>query len=242
MKWAILSDIHGNLEALEAVLDCISKEDILKLAFLGDVVGYGANPNECLDIIKDRADVIIAGNHDYAVAGLTDISSFNALARKAIEWTKEHMPKRNRSFLSGVSLINSTDDLTFVHSTPYNPQEWGYLFSLSDVIQGFNSCNSRICFVGHSHIPAVFIKDSKGMVYPSGPFTIHLKEGCRYIINVGSVGQPRDAILDAAFGVYDTEEFLYTIKRVPYDITTAQKKILESGLPEYLARRIAIGA
>ena len=242
MKWAILSDIHGNLEALKAVLGCIFKEDILKLAFLGDAVGYGANPNECMDIIKGRADVFIAGNHDYAVAGLTDIASFNSLARKAIEWTKEHLPKRNLSFLSRVSLIDNTDEFTFVHSTPYNPQDWGYLLSLNDVIQSFNFCKSRICFIGHSHIPAVFIKDNRGRVYPSNPFTVHLREGYRYIINVGSIGQPRDGISEAAFGIYDTRESLYTLKRVPYDIATAQKKIIEAGLPEHLARRIAIGA
>jgi diadenosine tetraphosphatase ApaH/serine/threonine PP2A family protein phosphatase len=241
LKWAILSDIHGNLEAFKAVLNFLLKEDILKLAFLGDAVGYGANPNECVDIIKDRADVFIAGNHDYAVTGLTDVSSFNSVARTAIEWTKEQLTYKNRSFLSGLSLIDIKDDFTFVHSTPCNPQNWDYLFSLSDVIKGFNFYHNRICFIGHSHIPAVFIKDNEGRVYPSGSLTVHLREGFRYIINVGSIGQPRDGISEAAFGICDTKESVFTLKRVPYDIATAQKKIIEAGLPEYLAKRIAIG-
>ncbi|MEW6615952.1 MAG: metallophosphoesterase family protein [Thermodesulfobacteriota bacterium] len=241
MKWAVLSDIHGNLEAFNAVLDCLYKEDIDRVAFLGDIVGYGANPNECIDLLKDIADILVAGNHDYGAVGLTDTSGFNSAARAAIEWTAKELSTINRNFLSGVHLISIRDDITFVHSTPYNPQNWDYLFYRDEVTMNFNSFQTRICFIGHSHVPAVFIRDDKGKVSSSKALIVRLEEEDRYIINVGSVGQPRDGIPDAAFGIYDAKECEFTLKRSSYDIGTAQKKIMKAGLPERLAARIAIG-
>jgi len=241
LKWAVFSDIHGNLEAFKAVWDYISKEDIDKIAILGDIVGYGANPKECIDQLRYRADIIVAGNHDFAVTGLTDISNFNYVARTAIEWTIEQLPDVGSAFLSGLPLTSVVNDLTFVHSNPHNPQEWKYLLSLNDARNGFNFFHNRICFVGHSHIPVIFAKDSKGRVSSSKDHRIELKDGARYIINVGSVGQPRDGNPAAAFGILDTEESVFTINRAPYDIRAAQKKIIEAGLPERLAIRLAAG-
>lgn len=241
LKWAVLSDVHGNLEALEAVLGYISKEDINKVAFLGDIVGYGANPNECIDLLRGKAEVIVAGNHDCGTIGLVDISCFNIVAKAAIRWTRKQISSDNSSFLSGISLTSVVDDLTFVHSTPCDPQNWGYLFSKSDVIKNFNFYQNRICFLGHSHVPAIFIKDSKGRVISSRTPTIQLKDGYKYMINVGSVGQPRDGIPMAAFGVFDAGKSLFTLNRVPYDIKTAQEKIRVAGLPEALAKRLAVG-
>ena len=241
MKWAVLSDIHGNLEAFNAVLDCLSKESIDRVAFLGDVVGYGANPNECIDLLKDIADIMVAGNHDYGAVGLTDTSGFNPVARAAIEWTAKELSTINRNFLSGFHLISIRDDITFVHSTPYNPQNWDYLFSRDDLTVDFDSFQTQICFIGHSHIPLVFKKDNTERVSLSKALIVRLEEEGSYIINVGSVGQPRDGIPDAAFGIYDTKECVFTFKRFPYDIGTAQKKIIKAGLPERLAARIAIG-
>lgn len=241
MKWALLSDIHGNFEAFEVVLGRLSKEGIDKVAFLGDIVGYGASPNECIDLLRDKADVMVAGNHDYGAIGLTATSDFNSVARAAIEWTREQLSDTNSSFLSRLPLTSITDDLTFVHSTPYNPQDWDYLFSWSDVIRNFNLCEYRICFAGHSHIPAIFIKDDEGRIYPSKALTIQMEDRSRYIINVGSVGQPRDGIPDAAFGIFDTKELVFTLNRVPYDVGAAQKKIIAAGLPKQLVARVAVG-
>jgi len=241
LKWAVLSDIHGNLEAFTAVLDCLSKEDVDRVAFLGDVVGYGANPNECIDLLKDVADMMVAGNHDYGAVGLTDTSNFNPAARAAINWTAKELSTTNRNFLSGFHLISIRDDITFVHSTPYNPQNWDYLSYRDDLTMNFNSFQTRICFIGHSHIPVVFKKDKKGKISYSRVPTIRLEDEARYIIDVGSVGQPRDGIPDAAFGIYDAKEYVFTLKRFPYDIGTTQKKIIKAGLPERLAARIAIG-
>ena len=241
MKWAVLSDIHGNLEAFNAALDCLSKESIDRVAFLGDVVGYGANPNECIDLLKDIADIMVAGNHDYGSVGLTDTSSFNPLAQVAIEWTAKELSTINRNFLSQGHLISIIDDSTFVHSAPYNPQNWDYLFSRDDLTMDFNSFETKICFIGHSHIPLVFKRDNTERASLSKALIVRLEEGGSYIINLGSVGQPRDGIPDAAFGIYDAKERMFTVKRVPYDIGTAQKKIIRAGLPERLAARIAVG-
>jgi len=241
LKWAVLSDIHGNLEAFNAVLDCLSKEGIDRVAFLGDIVGYGANPNECIDLLKDIADIMVAGNHDYGAVGLTDTSNLNPVARAAIEWTAKELSTVNRNFLSGFHLISIIDDITFVHSTPYNPQNWDYLSYRDDLTMNFDSFKTRICFIGHSHIPVVFKKDKGERVSLSKALIVRLEEGARYLINVGSVGQPRDGIPDAAFGIYDAKECVFTLKRSPYDIGTAQKKIIKAGLPERLAARIAVG-
>ncbi|MDY7033774.1 MAG: metallophosphoesterase family protein [Thermodesulfobacteriota bacterium] len=241
MKWAVLSDIHGNLEAFKAVLDRLSKEDVDKVAFLGDVVGYGADPAKCTDLVNERTDITVAGNHDYGSVGLADTSCFNTVAKAAIEWTREQLSGDHLIFLSKLPLNSVEDDLHFVHSTPYNPQDWDYLFSWSDVIRGFHSFRNRICFIGHSHTPAIFIKDREGRVYSSKDFSIRLEEGFQYIINVGSVGQPRDGNPDAAFGIYDINEMKFTLNRIPYDVETAQRKIIEAGLPRYLATRIGVG-
>ena len=241
MKWAVFSDIHGNLEAFTSVCDYISKENIDKIAILGDIVGYGANPKECIDQLKDRADIIVVGNHDFAATGLTDISNFNSAARTAIEWTIKQLPDVGSAFLSDLPLTSIVDDLTFVHSSPHNPQEWKYLLSMNDVVNSFNFYYNRICFVGHSHIPAIYIKDSKGKVSSSKDLQVQLEDRAKYIINVGSVGQPRDGNPAAAFGILDTEESVFTINRAPYDIRAAQKKIIEAGLPERLAIRLAVG-
>jgi len=241
LRWAVLSDIHGNLEAFSAVLDCLSKEDVDQIAFLGDIVGYGANPNECIDLLKGIASIIVAGNHDYGAVGLADTFNFNPAARAAIEWTAEELSAINRNYLSGLHLISIRDDITFVHSTPYCPQNWDYLFYRDDLNINFDSFHTRICFIGHSHVPAVFIRDERGKTSISEDLIIRLKEGSSYIINVGSVGQPRDGISDAAFGIYDAEECVFILKRFPYDIGTVQKKIIKAGLPERLAARIAIG-
>jgi len=241
LKCAILSDIHGNLEAFKAVLDYLTKEDIGKMAFLGDIVGYGASPNECIDLLKGRADVAVAGNHDFGTVELTDTFSFNSVARTAIEWTRTRLSDTSSIFLSRLPLTSVLDGITFVHSTPYRPKDWDYLFLWSDVIRNFDFYKTQICFIGHSHTPAIFIKDNEGRIYSSKSLAIRLEERSRYIINVGSVGQPRDGIPDAAFGVLDTKEMIFTIKRVSYDIETAQKKIIKAGLPEQLASRIAVG-
>ncbi|MFH2011296.1 MAG: metallophosphoesterase family protein [Pseudomonadota bacterium] len=241
MRWAILSDIHGNLEAFRAVLDCLSNESIDRIAFLGDVVGYGANPNECIEILKGITSVIVAGNHDYGAIGLADTFNFNPVARAAVEWTVNELSAINRNYLSELHLISIIDDITFVHSTPYSPQNWGYLFYRDELDINFDSLQTRICFIGHSHIPAVFVRDEKRKTSISENLKVRMKEGESYIINVGSVGQPRDGIPDAAFGIYDTKECVFTLKRISYDIGIAQKKIIKAGLPERLAFRLIIG-
>ncbi|MBI5183829.1 MAG: metallophosphoesterase family protein [Nitrospinae bacterium] len=242
MRYVILSDVHGNLEALQAVIDEIKRLRYEKLVFLGDIVGYGANPNEVIEIIRSLVDrpLTLAGNHDYAAIGLTDISYFNSSAMEAILWTGECLTEKNIGYLRGLKVDLTYEGLTFAHSSPKEPDKWHYIMDISDAIENFDFFDTRICFVGHSHIPIIIEKDSTGdiNIYNGEK---RLNSECRYIINIGSVGQPRDRDPRSSFAVYDSETETIEIKRVSYDIAEAQEKILEKGLPFQLAYRLAYG-
>lgn len=242
MRYAVFSDVHGNLEALQAVLDEIKRLRYDRLVFLGDIVGYGANPNEVIEIVKSIVDrpLTLAGNHDYAAAGLTDITYFNPSAREAILWTEECLTEKNMEYLRGLKVNLTYEGLTFVHSSPKEPDKWHYIINISDAVENFNFFDTKICFIGHSHVPMIMEKDGDGDI------TIYkgekrLNRGCRYIINTGSVGQPRDRDPRSSFAVYDSETETIEIKRVSYNIDRAQEKILEEGLPVQLANRLSYG-
>jgi len=240
-KWAILSDIHGNLEALCAVIQDLSRERVERIGFLGDAVGYGADPNECLSLLKSLTGLIVAGNHDYGVVGLTDVSYFNPMAKAAILWTGKKLTEESRAFLRGLPLWREVEGITFVHATPHDPGNWNYIFSPQDAWESFRAMSGEVAFVGHSHYPSIFAEKENKIVSVFKEEEIFLQEGRRYIINVGSVGQPRDRNLWAAYGLYDEGAKKYLLKRVPYDVPTAQKKILKAGLPPFLAQRLALG-
>ncbi|MFQ5750491.1 MAG: metallophosphoesterase family protein [bacterium] len=241
MKYAIISDIHGNLEALESVLAAIEKKKVDSLICLGDVVGYGPNPNECVEIIKEKAEIILAGNHDYAPLGKLDMTYFNPWARSAIEWTADQLTQSSIDFLLSLPLKIELDGFTIVHATPFNPEDWNYIITIGDAVRNFPEFKGQICFVGHSHVPLVVavneIEDYR--VIRNNPVLIESK--LRYIINVGSVGQPRDFIPQAAYALYDTNENTYQLLREKYDIAETQNKIIKSGLPEFLAERLELG-
>jgi len=241
MKIAILSDVHGNLEALLAVKKDLLKEKVDRIVFLGDIVGYGANPNECIEELTELTSYIVAGNHDWAAVGKTDISYFNPVAKEAIIWTSKMLNTYNYNFLSNLPLKGSMHDFLYVHASPFRPENWYYIFSTQDARFQFEHFSEDICFVGHSHVPVIILKeeDSIKSFYPTDIF--YLSKGCKCIINVGSVGQPRDTNPYSAYGIYDTEKRSFLLKRVSYDIKTAQDKILKAGLPPSLARRLEIG-
>ena len=241
MKWAILSDVHGNLEAFQAVLKDLDTEKPEKIAFLGDAVGYGADPNECLAILRDLTDWVVAGNHDYGAVGLTDIEVFNPPARSAILWTRERLSEENQAYLRRQLLRRQNGDTAFVHATPNQPEEWYYLFTFPEAEEAFQSLSGDLAFVGHSHRPLILSKEGTLGVEASPPEEAVLKPRVRYIINVGSVGQPRDGRPEAAYGIYDDAEKRYLLKRVPYDVATTQKKIIHAGLPPFLAQRLSQG-
>ncbi|AEF95813.1 metallophosphoesterase family protein [Methanotorris igneus] len=239
MKLAILSDIHSNLEALEAVLNDIDKHDIDRVFCLGDIVGYGANPNECIEIIKKFPTV--AGNHDYGVIGKEMISFFNTFGQIAIIYTKEVLKEENAEYLKKLPLIIEEKidgkKVIFSHACPQNPDSWEYLFP--DYVPDYVFSYEDVVFVGHSHIPFVYSKNRGCVLTHEGK--IELNENDKYVINPGSVGQPRDGVNRASYAIFDTDEYSVEIKRIPYDIIKAANKILNVGLPEYLAERLFLG-
>ena len=240
MHYAVISDVHSNLEALDAVLEDIRKRKIEKVFFLGDAVGYGPNPNECVEILKDNCEVLLAGNHDWASLGITDIEYFNEYAKEAILWTMKVLHERNRKTLSTfpITKLMKKENILFVHSTPKEPEQWHYLLTLWDAEINFHYFDQRICILGHSHQPFVIEK------FPSGEMITHRREarlgkGERYIINAGSVGQPRDRDPRACYVVLEGERVEFI--RVPYPVEKTQKKMSEAGLPSLLIQRLSEG-
>ena len=237
---AVFSDIHGNLHALQAVLDAIDAMGVRTMVCLGDVVGYGAFPNECCETIRFRRIPTIAGNHDHAALDKTDIKYFNDIAKAAVQWTRTRLSRENTRWLAALPLSDAQDDCLFVHSTPHNPELWGYILTFGDARQCFAEFKQRFCFVGHSHQPAIIVEQGEELVCPDSN-RVEVLDGCRYLINVGSVGQPRDHNPDACFITLDHEAGLIEFHRTPYDVAAAQQAIRNNSLPLELAERLAYG-
>jgi predicted phosphodiesterase len=246
LRYAIISDIHSNLEALQAVLKTIEQEKIDKIVCLGDIVGYGPYPNECIELVQQNCEIILTGNHDFACIESSELFYFNEYAAKAIEWTVTVLSKENLEYLATLSLVDKIENFYLVHSSPFEPQSWDYILSLSEAKFNFSNFNdnAKICFIGHSHHPIMFIEYLENNK-PDYTFKlvnqIQLEENNRYIINVGSVGQPRDSNPDAAFGIVDTTTQEYELKRVKYDVNKTFQKMVSVGLPQFLADRLLIG-
>jgi len=238
VRIGIISDIHGNLEALESVSNEL--KDVDKIICLGDIVGYGPDPETCIEIVKEISSVIIAGNHDWGVCEKTDIKNFNRVAKEAILWTKDNLKETSKNFLSSLPLIHKEGDYIFSHSTFNNPSEWDYILYEEDASIEFRHFEEIAGFVGHSHIPVVFVKLNND-VYAESVKEIILNKNARFIINPGSVGQPRDGISDASFLILDTEKSSIIIKRKMYDIKKTYEKILKNGLPKILGERLFYG-
>ncbi|MGI8907654.1 MAG: metallophosphoesterase family protein [Candidatus Sumerlaeaceae bacterium] len=236
----IFSDIHGNLQALQRVLQELDTMDIDFLVCCGDVVGYGGNPNQCVEVLRERDIPTIAGNHDHAALSLIDITYFNEVAKRAITWTRTQLESENEKWLRQLPMSIEAADMLFVHSSPRNPESWNYVITMGDARQGFQHFGQRVCFIGHSHTPFIVENSSGNLACPDTP-AISLKEACRYLVNVGSVGQPRDRNPDACFAVYDREGGRIEIHRVEYDLAAAQDEIRTQGLPVELAERLAYG-
>ena len=241
MRYAVLSDVHANLEALEAVLaDAAPRAD--GLLCLGDVVGYGADPEACVERLATRGHVLVAGNHEHGVAGLLDLDWFNPWARAAVEWTRARLDDAHRAWLGALPLTAEVGDATLAHASPDRPDEWEYLMSAEDGFAVFGAFATRLCFVGHSHLPGVWSLGSSGPAFEPGSVETALEAGRRYLVNVGSVGQPRDRDPRAAYGLWDLDRGAVAIRRVAYDVGAARAKILASGLPRFLADRLALGS
>jgi len=241
VRYAVLSDIHGNIDALRAVLaDAAERAD--DVLCLGDIVGYGADPTPCVDLIGTRARAVVTGNHERAVTGRLDMSWFNRHARAAAEWTREHVDADGIAWLDALPLTAEIDDATLVHASPRQPDEWDYLVTEEDGLAAFGAFATRLCFVGHSHVPAMWSFGSSGPDYERGDVDVTLDAGRRYIVNVGSVGQPRDRDPRAAYALWDVDARRIQVRRVPYDVAAARAKIEAAGLPRFLSDRLAAGA
>jgi predicted phosphodiesterase len=246
MRYLLLSDIHSNDEALAAVLACARRRRFDRVVIRGDFVGYGAEPNAVLDRLRriKTPKISIRGNHDKVVCGLDDGELFNPVALQAARWTEEALTPRNREFLEALPLGPRAVDGAFAicHGSPRD--EDAYIFSDRDALVNFRDFDARVCFFGHSHIPSVFTLEPHGIrvevVY--GAHVRRLEEGRRYLINPGSVGQPRDRNPAASFAIYDTGKKCVFFERVAYDAESTRQKIYRSGLPGMLGDRLLVGA
>ncbi len=239
MRYAILSDIHANYDALEAVLKELEKENIDEYVCVGDIVGYGAEPDRCVDKIKKLVVACVAGNHDFATIEKTNIEFFNTYAKEATLWTRNKLSEEDKQYLKDLKLVEDVGDFTVVHGTLYAPALFDYIQTTFDAYLSLQVLKSNLCFVGHSHVPISFFLDD-AVTYSVEP-EIDLKPGVKAIINVGSVGQPRDDNPKAAYAIYDTEQSKVWVRRAEYDIEAAAKKIMDAGLPEILGERLKYG-
>jgi len=239
MRFAIFSDIHANWEALEAVLHDAEERAATSHVCLGDIVGYNANPHECVQRIREMDCPIVKGNHDEQ-ASLTESSrDFNELAEHAIEWTRANLTTDDKAWLRDLRLERQVRDFTIVHATLDTPGQWGYVFNNLDAAASFTYQHTTVCFFGHTHVPMAFIRDDG--VRRINFDQLRIEPGRKYFINAGSTGQPRDGDWRAAYCIYDSEKNVVELHRVKYDLDTAQQKIIKAGLPRLLADRLAMG-
>jgi diadenosine tetraphosphatase ApaH/serine/threonine PP2A family protein phosphatase len=232
MRVAIISDIHGNLPALEAVLARIENLHVDAIHCLGDIVGYGPFPNECVEIVRVRCTHVIKGNHDSGLIGETPIDDFNRFGQEAIRWTAKKITNAHLEYLRQLPSRVVENSYTLVHASPVKPEQWSYVMSSLEARNCFRAFDTELCFIGHTHVPVVFSED--GAI---GTFRPEL----RHLINVGSVGQPRDGNPQAAFGMLDTNIPSYAIERMSYDIKTTVDAIESAGLPRFLGQRLIQG-
>lgn len=239
MKYAIIADIHANLEAFQVVLEDIKAQKCTHVACLGDVVGYGPNPKECLKIIRDMNIPVVKGNHDEMCSVDENMEGFNPHAAEAVLWTRQQLNEDEKKWLRDLKYVRLVASFSIVHATLDMPQRWGYVFDKLAAAASFTYQNTSVCFFGHTHVPVAFIRDS---VVRGGTYSkFKVEPGRKYFVNVGSIGQPRDNNPKAAYVIYDMDEATIEMRRLDYDIATTQQKILAAGLPPRLAERLTFG-
>jgi len=256
MRLAIVSDIHGNLEALDAVLADLDRQTVDRTYCLGDFVGYGASPNECIERLRPRIAGAVAGNHDHAAIGRLELGDFNHSAAVAANWTRDALTPEHHAYLAGLPYEILLPDVRLVHASPAEPARWHYVLSPADAGYEMATYPERVCLIGHSHYPGAF--EATGASRPKSPapgmrapapagvrYTreaeLRFPPGARYLINVGSVGQPRDGDPRAAYLLLDDSEGWARHVRIPYDVESAARRILDAGLPPFLAQRLSWG-
>jgi len=249
MRYGILSDIHSNLEALTAVLSDAAAQRVDRMLCLGDLIGYGADPEACLSALQHAQAVCVAGNHEYGCIGKLDDRWFNDAARRAVEWTRDRLGFMELDWLRRLPLVAADGPCTLVHGTLKHPERFEYLADLAQAVDAARMCDTRYCLLGHTHLPVLIEYDRRqgrvgrvlGAAQELTEVSLSEEPAVRYVINPGSVGQPRDGDPRASYAVLEPEAHRVTFHRVAYDIRTAQEKIRRAGLPEFLADRLAVG-
>jgi len=243
MRYAIIADIHANLAALTAVLDDVERRGGVKEVWcLGDVVGYGPDPHQCIELLRQRSHICVAGDHDWAAIGKLSLSKFNPDAATACRWTAQQLSPEDVDYLNSLSQVIEKGDFTLVHGSPREPI-WEYLVSVSSAKENFVYFRSQCCLVGHSHVPLIFRYTEAGECLFS-PFSANiglLLSESRWIINPGGVGQPRDSDPRASYAILDSETRMARLYRVPYDISFTQVKMVKQNLPLRLVSRLSRG-
>jgi diadenosine tetraphosphatase ApaH/serine/threonine PP2A family protein phosphatase len=243
MRYAIIADIHANLDAFKAVLvDIGNKGKVEGVWCLGDIVGYGPEPHQCLELLRQVSHVCVVGNHDLAAVGNIDTSEFNPDAATAVQWTAKQLTPRDVTYIRSLPRVIKKDDFTLVHGSPREPI-WEYVMSISGARENFVYFNTKFCLLAHTHTPMVFSldkTDSCSFSQFSTDKELVLGEE-RLIINPGAVGQPRDGDPRASYAIYDSETRKFWLYRVPYDVAATQAKMVEQRLPMRLVARLSHG-
>lgn len=239
MRFAIFGDIHANLHALHAVMEDAQSNSCERFVCMGDLVGYNAYPRECVEYVRSLECPVVQGNHDEQVGLELTSPDLNPLAEEAIDWTRKLLSPGDIAWLRGLRAHRQVLDFTIVHATLDSPLGWNYVTTELDAELSFSYQRTPLCFIGHTHVPKVYIRD--GRVRIESFDVLHLKKHEKYLVNVGSVGQPRDGDWRAAYCIYDTDSSEIYLRRIPYDVEGARQAIFDAGLPAKLADRLAKG-
>lgn len=243
MKYGILGDIHGNLSALDTVLECLRKDGADVIVSVGDVVGYGAAPTECIARLREVDAQVVLGNHDAASIDRLDMIYFNQYAKEAVLWTQRVLSKADRAWLGALPLTRHLDHCSVAHGTLHRPELFDYIQTTEDADPSLDIMPLPVCFVGHSHVPVTLLRlrDDPTRTAYTPDSEIDMGETLRALVNVGSVGQPRDEDPRTGYALFDTETNRVSIRRVEYDIDREAKRIRAAGLPRMLADRLFLG-
>ena len=232
MLLAIISDIHSNFEALQSVIEASDHLKADRIVCLGDIVGYGPQPEKCVEIVFECCDLTVRGNHDMGVTGELPLSAFNEDGQMALDWTNRRLSKGALEFLRKLPSLEVLEDITLVHSSPFDPYDWKHVLEWPDIRRMFKGFSTGMCCVGHTHFPYIVDQDGSQNL---------IRAGRRHIINVGSVGQPRDGDPRASFCMIDTSLHTAEIHRVEYDFAATAEAIIRAGLPHFLSKRLYLG-
>ena len=241
MKIAVISDIHGNLEALTAVLRDIESRQVEGIHCLGDVIGYGCDPQACLKLVEENCDTKLIGNHEYMLLGRSSVEQCNPSAQESFKWTQNELTDFDMALIEKYEIQRKIDDVLFVHASTYKPEEWHYIVNREQAGRAFNNLDESVCFFGHSHLPTIFLEMPHELPRIKTGHDFLMDPDQRYLINVGSVGQPRDNDPRACYVVADTDTGDVYFNRVDYDVKTTQEKMANARLPQMLIERLSVG-